>query len=131
MVKESLTSVFPFYKNDGVSIVNLTQTQEETRKLLLEKIASKELLLVKNTCLCSNLHENQDVIVSEKDRYGLPIKTLCCSKCGLLRCDKVFDEKSNELFYKQYYTSLYRGTTTETISKTGNVNNACPVLGKL
>jgi tRNA/tmRNA/rRNA uracil-C5-methylase (TrmA/RlmC/RlmD family) len=47
------------------------------------------------------------VVVAEKDRYGIPIKMICCSKCGLIRSDKVFDEKSNELFYTHYYRPLY------------------------
>ena len=106
-MKSAMKSVFPLYKNDGVSLIKLTKNQEEYRKILLEKITSKELKLVKNNCICGNNHEDSDVVIAEKDRYGIPIKMICCSKCGLIRSDEVFDEKSNELFYAHYYRPIY------------------------
>ena len=102
-----MKSVFPLYKNDGISLVNLTKNQKKNRKILLEKINSKELQLIKNNCICGNIHEKSDIVVSEKDRYGIPIKMVCCSECGLIRSDEIFDEKSNELFYQYYYRPIY------------------------
>ena len=104
---KNIKRTFPLYKNDGISLVNLTKDQKKYKKILLEKINSKELRLVKKTCICGNTNKNLDVVITEKDRYGIPVKMICCSRCGLIRSDEVFDEKSNELFYTYYYRPLY------------------------
>ena len=97
-------SVFPLYKN-GELVTNY-YCQKEVKRLVKD-INNGLLRLVPNPCLCRNDHPEEDVIVAETDRYGIPVKSVICSKCGLIRSEMIFDEKSNILFYERYYRKLY------------------------
>lgn len=98
---------FPLYKDDGIIAVKLANNIKENVYRLRKAIEAGQLKLVQNHCLCKNLHPESDVVISEKDRYGLPIPQVLCSKCGLVRSGLVFDEESNILFYKDYYRTIY------------------------
>lgn len=97
----------PLYNNDGVQAAQLDNEQKEALFALKEAIHTQKLILKKNKCLCGNKEPNCDIIVSEKDRYGLAIPQIICGKCGLVRSGLVFSSQSNELFYKDYYRNLY------------------------
>ena len=94
---------FPIWKNDGKPVRSFSDRNRNSVSMLLKAIENKELRLVENKCLCNNEHEDADIIIAEKDRFGLPIPQVLCSKCGLIRSKFVFDEKSNDLFYEKYY----------------------------
>lgn len=98
---------FPLWKNDGKPASSFSDRNRENVALLINAIENKELHLVKNHCLCNNEHPEQDIVVSEKDRFGLPIPQLLCSKCGLIRSGLVFDDDSNNIFYEKYYRGVY------------------------
>ncbi len=97
------------YKNDGVAIEKLSSSEKKSIKAFWELIKNGQLKLIDNYCLCKNEKVFEDVIVTEKDRYGIPFTNVICSKCGLVRSVKVFDEVSNMLFYKKYYRDIYVG----------------------
>lgn len=97
----------PLYNNDGVQTARLDDEQKDALLALKEAIHTKKLILEKNKCLCGNQKPSNDIVVSEKDRYGLAISQIICSKCGLVRSGLVFSSQSNELFYKDYYRNLY------------------------
>lgn len=99
--------MFPLYKNDGTSLVSLTKYQKNRLVILLQEIKNGNLKLIKNDCLCKNKDEQNDIVISEKDRYGIPVSNILCSKCGLIRSEKIFDEESNNIFYKSFYRDLY------------------------
>jgi SAM-dependent methyltransferase len=101
------SSKFPIWKNNGRPAVECKHENRRYVKELLDAIERKELLLVENHCLCNNEHKENDIIVSKKDRYGLPIPQIICSKCGLIRSGVVFNEQSNNLFYEKYYRKVY------------------------
>ncbi len=97
----------PLYNNDGAQAIRLDSGQQRALWALKEAIRTKKLILEKNKCLCGNQDPCSDIVVSEKDRYGLAISQIICSKCGLVRSGLVFSNQSNELFYKDYYRNLY------------------------
>jgi SAM-dependent methyltransferase len=99
----------PLYKNDLKPMVSLSSFQNQSITKLLEDIDSNKLSLVENECLCCNPNPENDVIISEKDRYGIPVKNVICSRCGLIRSKVIFTEESNIIFYKYYYRDIYVG----------------------
>lgn len=101
---------FPIYLNDGKSLCPLTDFQISAIKEVVNKITSGEYKLVANSCLCLNESPDRDIVISEKDRYGFPVPSLLCSKCGIIRSGHVFDEFSNSDFYKNEYRSIYVGS---------------------
>ncbi|MEH6627077.1 MAG: class I SAM-dependent methyltransferase [Motiliproteus sp.] len=92
------------------NILNLTSYQQNWLAKLLNDIESGKMTLIKNYCLCNNDKSTNDFVLSQCDRFGVRVKTVLCSKCGLVRSDLVFDEDSNILFYEKYYRNIYVGS---------------------
>ncbi len=90
----------PLYKNDLVPMLPLSEFQKASINNLINDINDNILILENNHCLCGNNNTEKDIIISEKDRYGIPAQQLICSKCGLIRSQKKFDDQSNIKFYK-------------------------------
>lgn len=104
---EEIKSQFPLYKDDGLISVDLPHNYVQNVDVLKDAIAARKLKLVKNYCLCNNENPEDDIVVSMKDRYGLSIPQVLCSKCGLIRSGLVFDDESNTIFYRDYYRTIY------------------------
>lgn len=93
------------YVNDGRPI--LKSDQAATREFLADsRIHYKEV----NTCpLCE--HE-EAICIAKKERHGLPLDTVACYKCGLVRSYKQLDEESLKIFYSEYYREIYDAKET-------------------
>ena len=68
------------YINDLIPMITLSDFQKKSISNLLSDIDNKILKLKFNNCLCKNQNVGNDIIISEKDRYGIPVKNLICSK---------------------------------------------------
>ncbi len=64
-------------------------------------------------CLCGQ--HGSDVVVADYDRFGIPVRTVLCLHCGLLRSDPYYTEESLAAFYAQYYRKIYSGADTRAI----------------
>ena len=100
-----INTTFPLYPDDNNATLKLTRSQKEALNLFKEKIKKRDYKLVPNPCLCSG--SKNDVVISEKDRYGIAVKNVLCMTCGLIRSDKILDSESITLFYKEIYRDLY------------------------
>lgn len=56
-------------------------------------------------CPCGG--KKEDIIISEVDRYGLPLNSVVCMRCGTVRTDPYLDESSLEDFYTNFYQQMY------------------------
>ena len=70
-------------------------------------IASGELLLEKVACPVCGSTESQ--VVAAIDRQGLDVDTVRCLQCPTLYSQDRFTEESLNLFYSDFYRSLYGG----------------------
>ena len=100
---------FPLYKNDGKPSVQLTEVQTQAIAAFKEKLASGVYRLEENPCMCG---ADDDVVVTEKDRYGIPCRYVLCRNCGLVRQEKKLDDESTALFYRDDYRQIYSGSET-------------------
>jgi SAM-dependent methyltransferase len=100
---------FPLYKNDLEASVFLTDKQKTALKSFLSQVKTRNIKMVKNHCICGNDRPENDMILSRKDRFGIPGNIVICDKCGLIRSAEVFDYASNIDFYKNYYRDIYVG----------------------
>lgn len=100
---------FPIWKNDGKEIIDLNDLQKNQIYNFLSKVKSGEYKFVENPCLCSNKDKSLDIIVSEKDRYGIACDILLCKKCGMIRLKERLDDYSTAEFYKHEYRDIYVG----------------------
>jgi SAM-dependent methyltransferase len=60
--------------------------------------------LVDEPCPCG---ESDAVTVAEIDRYGLPLTTALCRRCGTLRTNPYLDDASLDHFYRTTYQAMY------------------------
>lgn len=104
--------IFPLYYDDGICCEPSTPFRNDNIEKFKKAINNKELKFVENRCLCHHEHPEDDIIVSEKDRYGFAIPQVLCSKCGLVRSGIVLDEISNRIFYEKYYRGIYLSSTS-------------------
>lgn len=59
-------------------------------------------------CPCG---EARGVVISEVDRYGLPLSFVLCTACGTVRIDPYLDSLSLEDFYTRSYQQMYARAT--------------------
>ena len=97
---------FPLWTNDGKPTVGLDNTQKSAILDFLDKIDKGEYKMVNNTCLCGG---GDDLLVSQKDRFGIPINIVLCKECGLIRTEKRLDDESTRKFYEADYRLIYVG----------------------
>lgn len=57
------------------------------------------------SCPCGALSE--DIIIAEIDRYGLPLNSVLCMKCGTVRINPYLDATSLKDFYTHFYQKMY------------------------
>jgi len=91
------------YAYDGKAIIHLSEDQIKARAKLLEKHENL-YHLINVDCECGN---DTYEVLSEKDRYGLPVTTVICRKCGLIYQNPRLDEESSKDFYSTLYRKLY------------------------
>lgn len=100
---------FPIWKNDGKSVEPLTDLQKIAIRNYNNKIINGEYKFVDNPCLCGKKDDASDLIVAEKDRFGIPCTNLLCQNCGLIRIAKKLNDSSIAEFYKSDYRNIYSG----------------------
>lgn len=67
-------------------------------------LAESKLTSAHQPCPCG---ASDDVLVSEVDRYGLPLTNVLCMKCGTIRIDPYLDAESLDKFYREMYLAIY------------------------
>lgn len=97
---------FPLFKNDGYSILSINKDQRAAVKNLVSKIKSGQYAFHENPCQCGNPPSNEDVIVSEKDMFGIPNRNILCASCGLIRSEKVINEEQLGTYYDDDYKPI-------------------------
>jgi 2-polyprenyl-3-methyl-5-hydroxy-6-metoxy-1,4-benzoquinol methylase len=95
------------FRSNAKSYLSLSHTQERTRQQVLSKLTNGSYQLSRHKCaLCDG---DDFVVIAERDRYSLPIKTLACRRCGLLMTNPLMGCDDYKDFYQNHYTSLYEG----------------------
>ena len=98
----------PFFLADGLAAWPMSNLQRQYLSQLKEKIHTQQYTFISNPCLCG-AEPGNDLLISQKDRFGLPVNVVMCSHCGLLRNEMVFSQESCAQFYKEDYHGLVFG----------------------
>ena len=56
----------------------------------------------------SCLDDEEEIVVAEVERYGLPLRTVLSRRSGLMRSDPYYDPGYLAKFYQDHYRGLYR-----------------------
>lgn len=68
------------------------------------KLTKGEYRVEKSACPCG---ASEGQIISEVDRYGLPLRFVVCAACGTIRIDPYLDEASLTDFYTHFFQQMY------------------------
>jgi CDP-glycerol glycerophosphotransferase (TagB/SpsB family)/2-polyprenyl-3-methyl-5-hydroxy-6-metoxy-1,4-benzoquinol methylase len=96
-------------KERFVSLKN--ETRAAALAEFLGKLDSGEYRTQSSPCICGT---HDDLLISQIDRYGIPLDTVLCRKCGLMRSDPYYTPETLESFYKNEYRPLYSGGAEST-----------------
>jgi SAM-dependent methyltransferase len=85
-------------------MIKLSNTQLKYRNIFLEKLAKGVYKERKINCPCE---ASDDVEVFSQDKFGIPLRVVICKKCGIMRCDPYYTDKTLENFYDLEYRGFY------------------------
>lgn len=88
------------YQYDEAAVASLTSARREAIKQFKDKLASGYYEEENVPCPCG---VNDDELLAEKERWGVPMKTVICRQCGLIRTNPRLSEKSQTEFYRHEY----------------------------
>jgi len=97
------------YINDGISTFRLNKFQTKYLNLFL----NDERIKYYNLDTCPLCMSKEFILIGEKDRYGIPLSTVVCDKCGLIFSLNRMEEESLKVFYSFYYRKIYEGINEE------------------
>ena len=93
--------------SDRIVAVPLTGTQREALRRFMSHVEKSEYTEIPHPCLCGS---TDDIVVACKDRYGIPLRTILCKKCGLMRSDPYLSSEALVKFYRNDYRPIYEQT---------------------
>lgn len=85
----------------------MNKEQISSRNKFLKKLSTGEYKLIENKCLCRG---KRDLVIADKDRYDIPLTTVLCMNCGLVRSNPYYDEATLKSFYENEYRQIYSGS---------------------
>jgi SAM-dependent methyltransferase len=101
--------ISPRFSVDASSApVNLQPSQLPFIAEVKSKLQDGDYKVETSPCVCG---EAAGVVISEVDRYGLPLDFVLCTVCGTLRIDPYLDSPSLEDFYTRFYQQMYARAT--------------------
>ncbi|HMB95264.1 MAG TPA: class I SAM-dependent methyltransferase, partial [Tepidisphaeraceae bacterium] len=78
------------------------------RDAVLTELLSGDVRPMPNSPCLSHSNDH-DIVLSEVDRYNLPLRTVLSACTGLVRSDPYYPPQFLQKFYAQHYRQLYRG----------------------
>ena len=88
-------------------ILVLTPSQGSALTRIRARYENGDYHLESVPCYCGG---DESVEIAKRDRYGLPVTTLLCRRCGLMRTSPRFTPETNRRFYAEDYRALYDDT---------------------
>ena len=96
-------------EDDGHPTLKLNPAQREERARYLERLQAG-VYVEEQRESCPLCGWREGFLIGEKDRYGLPLRTVVCGSCGFLFTQNPLNQKSATQFYSEQYRRLYEGT---------------------
>ena len=93
------------FKNDGNSTIVLNNNQKKFKVLFEEKIKTNQYTFEAVDCIICNSSNFE--LLSEKDRYGLSMSVVICTKCGLVQTTPRMTKNTLNGFYDNEYRKIY------------------------
>jgi SAM-dependent methyltransferase len=97
----------PLYKSDNKASKDciFSNTQKDAIRVVKKKISTGEYKFQNLQCICGS--NDEETVLTEKDRYGFDYKCVVCPTCGIVRPVSYLSEESLIEFYKKEYRDIY------------------------
>ena len=82
----------------------LSALQGQMVEAFRQRLETGEYRLATEHCPCG---ADDDTLIAEIDRYGLPLASVLCARCGAVRTNPYLDDASLDDFYRQMYQVMY------------------------
>lgn len=92
---------------------------EELRAYAIALFSSRSSSLVEIKCYCG---ASSGETLADRDRFGLPCRTIVCSRCGTIRTTPTVSPSFTEEYYRDHYRKLHPWTAS--ISRVENDRRA-------
>lgn len=99
--------MFPRYRTLSEPILALSKEQLAAVENFRKKLSEGEYQFEHSACLCGN---EDGRLISQVDRYALPVNTYLCRSCGMLWTSPRLNPSSMEKFYRTDYRMIYVGS---------------------
>lgn len=86
-------------------VISLSEFQRERIQKVLERIENGYYILEKSPCVCGEA--DHSILIAKRDRYGFPVESRLCRRCGILRTSPRFAPESLVRFYENDYRQIY------------------------
>lgn len=103
MKKKPLFSRLEYTPKEAIPLTSIQKNAVDNYR---KKIEQGIYDLEEVNCLCDS---EQNILISQKDRYGLSVNTYLCKKCGMMWTNPRLTETSIEEFYNNDYRNIYVG----------------------
>jgi SAM-dependent methyltransferase len=103
--RELIGKRFDLYRRHAVLSLNLTQKKALSE--FLRRLLFGDYRIVWHACVCGC---RKFKTISDYDRYGIPMNTVLCNRCGQMQANPYLDTGSAASFYRQYYRAIYSGS---------------------
>lgn len=84
--------------------MKLTEVQHHSIERIKARLNSGEYNTEHVRCFCGS---DEPELISEKDRHGIPSRTLLCKRCGLIYVSPRMTEETLQKFYNEEFIPLY------------------------
>ncbi len=94
-------------KYSTMSALKLNEQQTAIRDRIRDGMEQGTYPVKDVPCFCG---EDGGTIIAERDRYGLPVRTVLCMNCGIMRTSPRMTDDAASQFYREDYRGLYSGS---------------------
>ncbi len=82
----------------------LLRAQRQQLRQLISLLTTKQLNVESQACPCGQV--SRDIVIADREHFGLPFTSLLCDACGTVRLDPYLDAASHEFFAREILPDL-------------------------
>ncbi len=94
------------YIDDNIPLISLNTTQRK----FIDRLQYDSRIEYKDIDRCPLCNHPDSTLIVKKDRYGMPLNTAVCDRCGFIFTSRQMTPDSAEFFYREYYRKIYEGS---------------------
>ncbi len=91
------------YVNDGMYVAQIDGMQARARDRVYDRLASGKTVMEETACPCGS---REFLLLSEKDRYGVPVRVVICRRCGIIFQNPRMTQEGFDQFYREDFSAI-------------------------